>query len=194
MASLVAVPSYPVFEIEEYFDREESSGFRNEFYYGHVYAMAGGSGIHSLIVSNLAYLRPKLSAQGCLILGSDFQIVTPQANAVFYPDASVVCAKNALDLGQRSATPQLILEVLSPSTRLYDLSEKRLEYQRIPSLRYLLFADSQAVAVQGYARNESGEWPSSPIHYTAATDVIELGSWNIFLPLTELYRDTGLLG
>jgi Uma2 family endonuclease len=193
MASLVAVPSYPVFEIEEYFDREESSRFRNEFFYGHVYARTGGSGIHSLIASNLAYLRPKLSAHGCLILGSDYQIVTPQANAVFYPDASVVCTKNALDLGLRSESPQLILEVLSPSTRLYDLNEKRLEYQRIPSLRYLLFADSQAVSVQFYAQNESGEWPSSPLHYTTPTDRIELDAWNVSLPLAELYRDTGLL-
>lgn len=194
MASVIAIPSYPVFEIEEYFDREESSAFRNEFYYGHVYAMAGGSGIHSLIASNLAYLRPKLSAHGCLILGSDFQIVTPQAKAVFYPDASVVCTKTALDLGQRSATPQLILEVLSPSTRLFDLKEKRAEYQRIPSLRYLLFADSQAVAVQFYVRNESGGWPESPLLYTAASDALAFEAWNAILPLAELYRDTGLLG
>jgi Uma2 family endonuclease len=193
MATLVAIPNYPVFEIEEYFDREESSAFRNEFYYGHVYAKAGGSGIHSLIASNLAYLRPKLSAHGCFILGSDFQIVTPQANAVFYPDASVVCGKSALDLGQRSATPQLILEVLSPSTRLFDLNDKRSEYQRIPSLRYLLFADSQTVAVQFYARNESGEWPESPLFYADAEGAIAFDAWNAILPLADLYRDTGLL-
>jgi len=107
---------------------------------------------------------------------------------------SVICGQQQVDLiGVRSAKPSLVAEILSPSTRAYDLGVKRLEYQRIPSLRYMLFIDSTAVLALVYARGRDGVWPEEPEGFSSSSDSLQLQEWDLDVPLATLYRATGLL-
>jgi Uma2 family endonuclease len=79
-------------------------------------------------------------------------------------------------------------EVLSPSTEERDLRWKRKAYATLPSLtRYVVVAqDSMDVVV--FARDAG----FADRHLRSLGDSLELVSLGISLPLSEIYRDTGL--
>jgi Putative restriction endonuclease len=91
---------------------------RHEFVGGEVYAMAGGDDRHTRVTLNVASL-----------------------GGYFYPDVMVTCS--AADHAQRQAKqePALIVEVLSPSTRRYDLVENSFHYRQIPTMRDIVPID-----------------------------------------------------
>lgn len=69
-------------------------------------------------------LSNRLERRDCVVLTSDALVETPAREAGFYPDVSVFCRPGA-DLGDAALTdPVLVVEVLSPSTRNFDLGDK----------------------------------------------------------------------
>ena len=125
--------------------------------------------------------------------GSDVRVETPNSNAVFYPNVSVHCNQTLPGKALTTKSPTLIVEILSPSTRNYDLTTKRKEYFLIPSLRHYLLIDSETVAASLYSRGEAQVWPKEPRHFASPTDSIPLEALNIKLKLKDFYRETGLL-
>lgn len=73
-------------------------------------------------------------------------------------------------------SPILILRILSPSTRNYDLTTKRKEYFLIPSLRHYLLIDSETVSASLFSRKEPQVWPKEPLHFSSPTDSIPLSA------------------
>jgi len=55
---------------------------------------------------------------------------------VYYPDVQVVC--DPADREADAETPCLVVEVLSPSTSLSDLREKRMAYRRLHRLAHVI--------------------------------------------------------
>ncbi len=79
-------------------------------------------------------------------------------------------------------------EILSPSTRDRDLRWKRTAYTSLSSLtRYMVIAQD-AVDVVVFARDAG----FADRHFRSITDRIELSAPGISLPLSVIYRDTGL--
>ncbi len=65
----------------------------------------------------------------------------------YYPDVQVVCKSND-QLSVFQDLPVLVIEVLSPSTRRYDLDEKMSAYLTIPSLEcYIALEQHQPIAI-----------------------------------------------
>ena len=86
--------------------------------------------------------------------------------------------------------PVLLFEVLSPSTRDYDLGAKREHYQQMPSLRHLLLIDQPERLVRHYSR-EGGNWQSREIR-EGLVDLAELGSFSLedlYAASEELLQD-----
>lgn len=81
--------------------------------------------------------------------------------------------------------PELIVEVLSPSTYNTDTVDKYIAYTTIPSLKYYLIVEPETVYVAVYSKNEEGKWEA--MTYTRNTDVISLPLLNLALPLKEVY-------
>jgi len=186
--------TFPVYDFETYLDLEANASNRNEYFYGHILAMAGGTDSHSATkVAATLLLGRLLASKPCYIRDSDMKIATPNSNAAFYPDLSVFCNQKP----DRNATaydaPSLIVEVLSPSTRRYDLTTKRKEYFRIPSLRHYLLIDSETPSVLLYTRDANQTWPKDPQSFTDPKATIPLTALKINLKLKDLYRQTGLL-
>ncbi len=156
--------------------------------------MAGGSNIHGALSANaLVSLTRLLAAKRCIVRGSDVRVETPNSNAVFYPNVSVHCNQTLPGKALTTKSPTLIVEILSPSTRNYDLTTKRKEYFLIPSLRHYLLIDSETVAASLYSRGEAQVWPKEPRHFASPTDSIPLEALNIKLKLKDFYRETGIL-
>jgi Uma2 family endonuclease len=86
-----------------------------------------------------------------------------RGGAGFFPDASVFCGA---ELGRGSApieNPVLVVEVLSPSTRNFDPGDKLFQYKRIPSLRHILYVDSERLEARLYSRGEGELLPGEPL-------------------------------
>jgi Uma2 family endonuclease len=104
-----------------------------------------------------------------------------------YPDISVACGK--LDVSSYKGTdtlknPKLLVEVLSPSTRTYDLGEKREHYMTTSSLDEILYVESERVEVQYVRRTEAG-WETR--RFDALESTVDLAC-GVSITLSEMYR------
>jgi Uma2 family endonuclease len=90
-------------------------------------AMAGGSAgspNHGVVIANvIALFKFYLKKNVCSVLPSDVKVVFPDGQYV-YPDVSVLCDRSRRDKKQINGAPDLVVEVLSPSTESVDRGRK----------------------------------------------------------------------
>jgi Uma2 family endonuclease len=147
---------------DEYLAFEREAECKHEYWHGEVFAMAGASREHNLLVSNLVHLLVgALQDRPCEVYPSDMRVSAASAKVFTYPDVSVVCSgPNFADDAQDTLlNPVVIIEVLSDSTEAYDRGKKFEYYRTIPSLQhYLLVAQSQPLECSSCDRPAA--WPS----------------------------------
>jgi Uma2 family endonuclease len=145
----------------QYLAMERAATTKHELWEGEVFAMAGASLAHNLIVGNLARaLGNLLVDRPCLVLPSDLKVHVPSSDGYVYPDLSVVCGQPEFvgDARDVIANPQLVVEVLSDSTERFDRGDKFAGYRSLPSmLDYLLVAQTR-VRIEHYERQADGNW------------------------------------
>ena len=171
---------------EEYFDLENSSEIKHEFFNGEIFAMSGGSFNHSRISGNtFSAFNVKLRGKCCTPTNSDMRIETPNG-LITYPDAAVFCGTPELTENQCALlNPVVIIEVLSPSTRRYDEGSKFTLYRSIPSFQDYLLIDSEKVFVQHFRKINVDEWLLHDYHNLA--DSIVINSIQETIHLHEIY-------
>ncbi len=172
---------------EEYLALEEASDRKNEFLNGVVVAMAGASPRHNLLVMNLGRLLGEaLRSTPCLVLSSDQRVHIRDTMSYVYPDLTVVCGEALfLDDRPRSLTnPQILIEVMSPSTEDHDRGTKLAHYRRLPSVREVLLVSVNEQRVEHYQKLESGQWLLSDV---ANGGAIALKDLTRKLSLADLY-------
>jgi len=87
----------------------------------------------------------------------------------------------------RIKNPEIVVEVLSKSTRAYDQSDRLDQYRLIPSLKHILFVSQESVFARVYSRlDQPDQWLDAD--YRSIDDVVRLGSLD--LPLRSVYRKT----
>jgi Uma2 family endonuclease len=190
---MTAYPQPLRLTVDEYLALEEASPDKHEFYHGEVYAMAGGSLLHSSICAAVTItLGNRMRPKGCRVYSSDARVRNTSDTLYTYPDVSVVCGRPDVlkQRGETLSNPTLIVEVLSPSTRSHDLNRKALEYKRSPSLQYLLFVDTEQVAVYLHSRQS----PNSCLHqdFLGLESEIHLPFWDLVIPVRDFYLDVDL--
>ena len=95
----------------------------------------------------------------------------------------------SLDPQQRDTSDVIVaFEVLSPSTKVRDLRWKRTAYTGLASLTHYIVIAQDAVEVVVFARDEG----FAERRLRSIDEAIELRLLGISLPLSEIYRDTGL--
>ena len=168
--------------IEDYLAAEGGQSIRHEYVDGAVYAMAGASMNHNRITSNLVRLLGNhLVEQPCEVFSSDMLLQT-SATRYCYPDVMVSCqtqAENELLL----ASPLLLIEVMSHSTRKMDKEIKRLEYLQIPSLIEYVLIEQDFVEIEVLRRSQ--HW--QPSYYYLGDEVV-FESIELSLPVLEIYQ------
>src|SRR5690606_2499369 len=105
--------------------------------------MAGGTPDHGAIAANLiASIANRLRDKPCRVYTSDVRIRVQATGLATYPDVTVVCGQEQTDPEDpKRATlinPQVLVEVLSPSTEDYDRGEKLSHYKSVPSLQEIV--------------------------------------------------------
>lgn len=180
--------SKPRFTPQEYLDRERFANFKSEYLSGEIFAMAGASEAHNLIVTNVvSELRGQLKGRPCKTYPSDMKVETGPAGLFTYPDISIVCGEARFhdDHDDMLLNPTLIVEVLSPSTEDYDRDAKFAHYRRIESLTDYLLISSREHRIEHYVKQESGQWLSSET--TGRESVCAIASLGGRLEMAEVY-------
>jgi Uma2 family endonuclease len=173
---------------EEYLAIEREAPFKSEYHGGEMLAMAGAREGHNLVSTNtVRELSVQLRSRPCRVYGSDMRVGIGRDEYV-YPDVSGVCdAPSFLDLTRDTlVNPNLIVEVLSPTTEAYDRGRKFELYQSIPSFTEYLLLASDRVHADLYVRQPSGLWLRSS--FGAPEDTLTLESVNCRLKLADLYE------
>jgi Uma2 family endonuclease len=156
MVALAPDPTRPM-SPQEFLAWEETQELRYEYVNGKIIAMTGGTIPHNDLVLNLfLVLAPHVRSRGCRINVSDVKV--KMRRRFRYPDLLVTCDdrdKNAIKLFQY---PQVVVEVLSPSTESTDRGEKLEEYQGIPTLHEYVLISSDRPTIEIYRRGEGRVW------------------------------------
>ena len=178
---------------EEYLKYDRSSDLRNEYIFGEIVPMVAGTYEHGLIQANTIWaLRTCLAGSPCKILGSSVRVLLHRESLYAYPDATVHCGKpEFLDRESDTITnPKLIVEVLSPTTRNFDLGDKTRMYLQIPSLTDLLLVEQDKVWIEYWSREAGGKWDRNV--WTDLQDALKIPSLNSELPVAEVYSGVDL--
>ncbi len=180
---------------EEYLALEEKAETKNEYFNGEMFAMAGASIEHNRVKENLIFeLRLRLEGTSCQSFSSDQRLKADPGGFYTYPDILLVCGKIERDpLNRNTITnPIVVFEVLSPSTEGYDRGAKFRRYQKIPSLREIVFVSQDEWAVQVCIRHPDGDWFIRTFSDPAGS--FKLTSLPVEIPLTSVYQGLAELG
>ena len=181
---------------DEYWQLLEKAEYRADFYQNEIIAMSYETEIHTDIVTQVSHLLKLIFRHDASVRvrGSNRPVCIPDCKyAVFNPDGSVISMPSKLyeyRPGMNAElTPLLLFEVLSPSTRSHDLGEKLPCYKKIPTLRHIVFIESQSMEVTVWERLESpGKWLEET--FTDPDSGFALGEKKI--TLREIYEVTML--
>lgn len=150
MASIALDPAYRRVSVEEFLAMD-FGGPKAELEDGIIFMMAGGTEAHARIAGNVqAFLRNALRGTGCRPYGSDLAVRTGE-RTIRFPDVSIYCSDPLTpEDGDRQllGDPQVVVEVLSPSTSSLDQKVKLEEYRTLPGVHQIVFVDPRAERVR----------------------------------------------
>jgi Uma2 family endonuclease len=172
--------------VEDYLAAEESSEVRHEYLGGIVYAMAGETRAHGIIVLNLTFaIREHLRRKPCEVHAKDIRVNFDMRNDeyFYYPDIVVTCDKR--DNHPRWIRyPKLIIEVLSDSTERIDRREKFFAYTSIPSLEEYVLVGQNPKEVSVFRRGN--RWKGE--RFSRFDTKVALASVKLSLLLEAIYE------
>lgn len=178
----------PYLSPEAYLAQERKAATKSDYWDGETYALAGASEAHNLIATNLtSSLVPQFRGRPCKVYASDMRVKAVAYGLYTYPDVVIVCGQPQFEDRESDTliNPTVLIEVLSPSTELYDRGTKFTVYRTLASLTdYLMVSQHQAL-VEQYMRQPDGRWMLTT--YTGLDAVVRIESVGCELCLADVY-------
>jgi len=114
---------------------------------GEVYSFSAPNLFHQRISGELfAHFRDYLKGKACEVFATIN--VKLEQDTLFIPDLVVVCDKNKLDIKGCNGTPDLVIEILSPSTSRHDRITKLKVYRKAGVKEYwIVYPEEQYIDV-----------------------------------------------
>ena len=173
---------------EEYLAFERKASTKNEYLNGQIIAMSGASRVHNLITGNIFNgLYTQLIEREYETYASDMRVKAPQTASYTYSDVVVVCDEPRFEDGvfDTLLNPIVLIEVLSPSTEVYDRGEKFAHYRQIDALQEYVLISQDRISVEHYLR-QGTQWFLT--EFRAFEESLSLISIECELPLRNIYR------
>lgn len=179
---------------EEFLDMLEECEYRIEYDEGEIISYMGyATEEHETLVGEIIRLLGNLlSDMACRVNGSNLALHIPGfVNRQYNADCAVVqgASEKVILRGDMTAVanPVLIVEVLSPSNRDYDLSRKFKNYKKIPALQQVLFIESTEKKVISHFRQD--DWAPQVFDLDQKeVPVLNAGT----ISIEELYRKVAI--
>jgi len=184
-AGLVRFPA----TFDEYWDVLQEAEYTADYYKNEIIAMSYETDLHSQMTTRMSFLLNTLflNRKDLRIHNSNRPVYSEGVGkdevAVFNPDGSVV-SQPPVHFEYRpgmnaETTPVVLFEVLSKNTRHYDLGTKLPCYKRIPSLRYILYIETERPSITVYERQGPNRWTDT--EYTQENDIFFIDNQPIAL-------------
>ncbi len=187
--NMVAQLAQKTYTIGEYLDTEEEAEIRHEFIKGKMIPMTGGTTNHNLITGNVYLaLRLALKWKKTPVYIENVRLFIPDYNIFTYPDVMVM-AGEPIYYNDRQTTvtnPVILIEVLSNSTKDYDLGRKFGYYRSLDTLQEYILIEPEQATIMVYRRSNDKNWLLEIIENT--TDILRLDSVAIELSVSEIYE------
>lgn len=183
--------------IEEYLRGERAAQSRHYYVDGEVFAMAGESGSHADISTNVVgLLHAQLKGKPCRVRTKDTKVRSgpdrPHGSSTkglfSYPDVVVICGEPIYHDEHNDVVlnPTVIVEVLSPSTERIDRGEKFIRLRNWnPTLEDYVLVSQVEPLIEVFHRTGEITWSLTPAEGLAAA--ARLTAIDCALPLTEVY-------
>jgi Uma2 family endonuclease len=146
----------PQMSVDEFLTWAEGNPGRYELFRGEVYAMSPETVGHAerkgaVYLALQSAIRQR--ALSCHVLPDGMTVRIDETTA-YEPDAVVYCGPKIPPSAVEVPNPVIIVEVLSPSTRQFDVSIKFAGYFRLPSLAHYLIVDPAQPLILHHSRGE----------------------------------------
>ena len=176
---------------EEYLKGELTSEIKYEYIDGYVYAMAGGTANHKRIARNVSNLLENYfikKESPCESFLSDMKVKESESDSeknikYFYPDVFVTCDPNDNESKYYRISSIIIIEVLSESTRKYDLTTKKLYYFNIPTLKEYIVIEQEFCRIEVFRKKDN--WNSTSYFLG---DEVTFESIDVTVSVEAIYR------
>ena len=172
----------------EYLELEVISEYRHEYIDGQIIPMTGGTPNHNQIAGNFyAALNFALKRQPYRVFVTDQRLWIPKKKIHTYPDVMVVAGALEFSEGRKDTitNPLIIAEVLSKSTRNYDIDEKFAAYRTIPSFQEYVLIDQYTNHVEQYSKTDEKKWIFS--EHEDEDNILILSSIEFQISLSDIY-------
>jgi Uma2 family endonuclease len=174
---------------EEYLELEATADYKSEYIEGKIIPMAGASINHNRISLNLSSgLNFAFRDKNHEVFMGDIRLWIPQRLIYTYPDVMIIADqpeffKNRTDT---ITNPQVIIEVLSKSTKGYDREDKFEAYRTIPSFQEYLLIDQNRIHVEQFSKTGKKRW--NLYEYDEEDEKISLVTVSFEISLQYLYN------
>lgn len=184
----------PFLTPDQYLEVERAADYRSEHLDGEMFALAGNSPRHNLIINNIGRaLHPQIKGR-CHYFTTDLRLFVPATGLYTYPDLMVVCGPIAYEGDRKDivTNARFIVEVLSPSTatgisQCFWRGNKLVHYRSIPTLADYLTVAQDETRAEHTARQPDGSWLLRT--FTSPEDTIHIASIDATLRLRQIYED-----
>lgn len=173
---------------EEYLEIERKADLKSEYLSGEMFALAGTTAAHALIVTNvISALHDQVKDRPCTVYSTDLRVRVSESGLYTYPEVFVICGPpEFIDAHLDTVTnPKLIVEVLSESTRDYDRGRKFEQYRSLGSFEEYVLIAQERCHVEHFVRRPDGSWVLTET--SDADGELELSSIGCALKVSEIY-------
>lgn len=185
---MIATPQGKTYTAEEYLALEIEAETRSEYRNGEIVLMTGGTPAHNALANALSSLLwHSLFQAPYQVFVTDQRLQIPATSLYTYPDVMVVPEPIGLEPGRKDTVtdPVLLAEVLSSSTRNYDMGDKFEAYRTIPSFQEYLLINQYRYHVEHRLKQAENQWLLTVHDHKDA--IVTLSSVPAEIELSKLY-------
>ena len=166
------------YTMEDYYNWPEDE--KIELIDGVIYNMSSPSIKHQRIIGEIDYtfkFYVKSKKGKCNIFGVGIDVRLDRDNkTIVVPDITVVCEKDNLTKQYLDGAPDLVVEVLSPSTRKKDMTIKTSKYANAGVREYwIVDPKKETVVVYEFSMEDEND---AEIHFYTFESKVPVGIWN----------------
>ncbi|MEH2282490.1 MAG: Uma2 family endonuclease [Nostoc sp.] len=174
---------------EEYLELEEAADYKSEYIDGQIIPMAGGTVNHNQIALNLSTeLNFAFKKQNYRVFMGDIRLWILQKRTYTYPDVMILAGEPEFFNNRKDIilNPQIIVEVLSKSTKGYDREDKFQAYRTISTFQEYLLIDQTRIHVEQFSKTGKKQWTLR--EYDEEDEAIALVTVPFEISLQDLYN------
>ncbi len=186
----VLVPYQTPISETEFHDYLWRSDLKLEWCHGLMWPVLAGEKVEAINIKSNVECGFANQLDGAFdIYSSTLQVRVERSGLLAFPDVIIAAPLARYDTTRPLhplLDPLVLVEILTPSTARFDLTDKWAHYQLIPTLRDYLIVFSDQMRVQHYVRQDDGSWNERV--FARPAEEIQLTGIAARLTLAEVYK------